>query len=104
MSLRRTVRTTDSFEADIDRQLPDERSAHGVPSRFDFLLYEVPHIIEAYASGFDELPTIAGAPGNVRALVGHGQLVRLYFIAGKLNEYDIIELQAIDIELWPPDR
>jgi hypothetical protein len=104
MSQRRTVRTTQTFEADIDRQLPEERTAAGVPSRFDFLLYEVNHIIEEYATRFDELPTIVGAPSNVRSLIGRGHLVRLYFVAGKLNDDNTIELQTIDIELWPTDQ
>ena len=104
MTERRNVRTTDTFEADIDRQLPEERTPLGVPSRFDFLLYEVNHIIEEYATRFDDLPTIVGAPDNVRSLIGQGNLVKLYFVAGKLNDDNTVELQTIDIELWPPDQ
>lgn len=104
MAERRVVRTTDMFEADIDRQLPEQRTAAGVPSRHDFLLNEVGHIIEEYATRFDELPKIVGAPDNVRSLIGRGSLVRLYFVAGRLTEEGIIELQAIDIELWEPEE
>lgn len=100
---RRIVRITDSFEADIDRQLPEDRTPLGGPSRFDFLLYEVDFIREEFATRFDELPTIVGAPDNVRSLIGRGRLVQLYFVAGRLNDNNVIELQTIDIETWPPD-
>ncbi len=103
MAERRTVRITDTFEADLDRQLPEERSQLGTPSRFDFLLYEVNLIVEEFATRFDELPTIVGAPDNVRSLIGRGRLVQFYFVAGRLNDDNIIELQTIDIETWPPD-
>jgi hypothetical protein len=72
-----------------------------VPSRLDFLLYELPDIMEIYATAFESLPRIVGAPANVRSLIGRGQLVELYFVAGKLNDDDTIELQLIDIELRP---
>ncbi len=103
MTERRNVRTTDTFEADIDRQLPEERTQSGTPTRFDFLLYEVNLIVEEFATRFDELPTIVGAPDNVRSLIGQGRLVQLYFVAGRLNEDNVIELQTIDIETWLPD-
>ena len=102
MAERRTVRITDTFETDIDRQLPEERTELGVPSRFDFLLYEVNLIVEEFATRFDNLPVVAGAPDNVRFLIGRGRLVQLYFVAGRLNDDNVIELQAIDIETWPP--
>ena len=96
------VRITDTFEADIDRQLPAERTPTGIPSRFDFLLYELPAIIETYATRFDQLPIIVGAPPNVRSLIGRGLYTQIYFVAGKLNDDDTIELQTIEIELRPP--
>lgn len=98
---RRIVRITDTFEADLDRQLPEERSGTGTPSRLDFLLYDMPLIVETFASGFDQLPRIAGAPPNVRSLIGQGTYVPLYFVAGRLNQDAVIELQAIDIDLKP---
>ena len=104
MADRRIVRTTDTFEAAIDRQLPEQRTTDGVPSRHDFLLNEVGHIIEEYATRFDELPKVVGAPDNVRSLIGRGTLVRFYFVAGRLTDDGIIELQTIDIELWEPEE
>lgn len=92
------MRITDTFEADLDRQLPAERSSTGVPSRLDFLLYELPDIVEVFATEFDSLPGISGAPSNVRRLVGRGQLMELYFVAGRLTDDSIVELQMIEIE------
>ena len=83
MTYRRIVKTTAAFENDLDRQLPEERTPAGNPSRLDFLLYELPLIIDVYATDFDHLPTIVGAPNNVRSLIGRGGLVQLYFVAGQ---------------------
>ena len=69
----RVVKITDTFEADLDRQLPADRSSAGVPSRLDFLLYELPDIMEAFATDFDSMPHIVGAPPNVRSLIGRGR-------------------------------
>ena len=100
---RWTVRITDHFERDLDRQLPAERAHDGTPSRFDFLLYEMPAIVEAFASSFDELPHQVGAPANVRSLIGRGIHVHLYFVAGRLNQDGVVELQTIEIIAHPPD-
>ena len=101
MARRRVVKITNTFEADLDQQLPEEHTPTGTPSRLDFLLYEPPLIIDTYAETFDELPTIVGAPDNVRSLIGHGLYAHLYFIAGRLDDENVIELQTIDIELHP---
>ena len=101
MAARRIVKITTSFEADIDAQLPEERGADGQPSRLDFLLYELPTIMEVFATRYDQLPNVAGAPPNVKSFVGRGTLVAYYFVAGKLTEDATVELQLIDIEIGP---
>lgn len=99
--MRRVVRITETFEADVDRQLPAERWFSGVPSRSDFMMYELPHIIEVFATDFALLPRIRGAPPNVRRLVGRGNVVDLYFVAGHLTNDGVIELQLIEIDHRP---
>ena len=48
----RLVRFTESFFEDLDDQLPEERSASGAPSATDFLLYDLPRLRDALASGY----------------------------------------------------
>lgn len=99
---RRIVRITTAFQADLDRQLPAERTPAGVPSRTDFLLYELPDIMEAFAADFEVLPAIDGAPASARCLAGHGQTVDLYYVAGRLTGDDVVELELLELELRAP--
>ncbi len=46
---RRTVRTTQQFFEDLDRQLPAERGPNGEPSIHDFQVYELLRIVEQFA-------------------------------------------------------
>ena len=58
----RFVTFTSSFFADLDRQLPVQRSSQ-LPSRTDFLDYELSTIRERFSHGFDDLPVaIPGRP------------------------------------------
>ncbi len=99
---RRIVRLSGSFQADLDRQLPAERTPSGVPSRTDFLLYELPDIMEAFAADFEVLPGVAGGPPSARCLAGLGQTVNLWFVAGRLVEADVVELELLELELPSP--
>lgn len=96
---RRIVRITPGFQADLDRQLPPERTPAGAPSRLDFLLYELPDIMEAFAADFDVLPGIVGAPAGARCLAGHGQMVDLYYVAGRLADHEVVELELLEVRL-----
>ena len=49
MTDRRQVRVPDQFFDRLDLLLPQERSADGLPSGADFLLHEMPKIIDALA-------------------------------------------------------
>ena len=53
---RRIVRASTAFFHDLDRQLGPDRGPHGEPSATDFLVIEVPAIVEQCATGFDTLP------------------------------------------------
>jgi hypothetical protein len=50
--VRRLVRVTDAFFEQLDAQLGADRGPHDEPSATDFLVLELPPIVERFASGF----------------------------------------------------
>jgi hypothetical protein len=52
VSSRRVVRVAPSFFDRLDQLFPEERSGDGAPSATDFLLHDLPNIIDALASNF----------------------------------------------------
>jgi hypothetical protein len=98
VSVRRSVRVADSFFAALDDQLGQDRSAAGVPSATDFLVFELPPVVERFATDFDGLPAvIEGFPG-ARLLIASGILVRGMVVYGLLVDNDSIELVDLDLD------
>ena len=97
----RLVRFTESFFVDLDDQLPEERSASGAPSATDFLLYDLPRLRDALASGFEAstLPVPDLAP--IRVLAGTGTLVAAAALYAFLDANDYVVVVSIDIEMYP---
>ncbi len=60
---RRIVRTSQAFFDQLDQRLGTSRGPSGEPSATDFLVVELPAIVEAFATRFDELPeAVEGVP------------------------------------------
>jgi hypothetical protein len=97
----RLVRFTESFFVDLDDQLPEERSASGAPSATDFLLYDLPRLRDALASGYEQstLPVPDLAP--IRVLAGTGTLVAAVALYAFLDARDFVVVVSIDIEMYP---
>jgi hypothetical protein len=96
---RREVRVADSFFGRLDSQLGPERGATGEPSSTDFLVNDLPTIVEQFATEFDGLTeAISGVP-SIRMFVGTGALVGAYVVQGIEIEDGVVELVAIDIDL-----
>lgn len=61
---RRIVRVSSSFFDQLDEQLRAERGDDGEPSAADFVVIELPAVIERFATSFEGLPEmIDGASG-----------------------------------------
>lgn len=75
MTRRRRVRVDQLFFDDLDGQLGGSRGPNGEPSSTDFLVMDLPSIVDRFAEDFDSLP--AAFPGRLdyRALVVTGSLV-----------------------------
>lgn len=96
---RREVRASAAFFEDLDRQLGAERGPNGEPSRTDFQTFELLDIVERFATGFDDLPTLIEGRPDYRVLMSTGPLVRIYSVIGQLRSDGAIELLALDLDL-----
>ena len=96
---RRTVRTTQQFFADLDRQLPSERGPNGEPSAHDFQVYELLRVVEEFAVGFDAMTElIPGRPGY-RILISAGLLCPRFAVIGQLAPDGAVELVRLRMDL-----
>jgi len=94
----RLVRFAESFFADLDAQLPAERSVDGQASATDFLLYELPRLRDSLAIDFEgrSLPVPDLEP--LRVVIAAGALVRSVALYARLDVDGHVVVVAIDIE------
>lgn len=98
MSGRREVRVSPSFFERLDELLPDERTRDGKPSATDFLLHELPSIIDLLATDYERVTLeIEEVPG-ARVLVTAGRLVTRVAIYVALGPDDGVEVIYLDVE------
>lgn len=96
MSARRQVRVAPSFFDRLDELLPAERSPTGVPSTADFLLHEVPPLIDLLALDYETATLAVKDVPEVRVLIATGVLVArlaLYVVLADDDAIDIIYLE-----------
>ena len=94
----REVRVTATLLEELDRQLGSERGPNGEPSATDFLVMDLPGIVEKFATSFETLPLIAPGFPSARMLVSTGVVVRAVVIHGVELTDGSIELVGIEIE------
>ena len=96
---RRQVRVASSFFDRLDELLPDERSPSGVPSTADFLLHELPPLIDLLALDYEGTTLeVKDVPG-VRVMIAAGVLVArlaLYAVLAGDGAVEIIYLEIDD--------
>ncbi len=98
MSARRQVRVSQRFFDQLDDQLGYERASDGLPSATDFLVVDLPPVVEIFATAFDGLPLLEPGREEFRVLVAHGRLVGGFLIIGRLVG-DSIELIGVELDL-----
>ena len=98
MSERPRVRITRQFFERLDELLPRERTPEGGPSATDFLLHEMPPIIEKLAADFEGTTTPLPNGSTMRALVATGLLVPLLAVYAELADDGSVEAFYLDIE------
>ena len=96
---RRVVRATQEFFDQLDRQLDESRGDNGEPSATDFLAFELPSVIDRFATALDDLPEILQGFSAGRMVIAPGVLVRSLAVFGLLISDDAIELIGIELDL-----
>jgi hypothetical protein len=95
---RQVVRVSSAFFDQLDAQFRAERSSEGQPSAHDFVVLELPVIVEKFATDFDSLPEAVPGVASTRTLIAPGLIVRVFAIHGTLLDDGSIELIGITID------
>lgn len=95
---RRRVQVSQSFFNRLDELLPAERTADGGPSATDFLLHEVPTVVDLLAEDYvgTTLPVEDAPP--VRVLITNGVLAPFIAVYAYLRVDDVVEVIYLDID------
>ncbi len=102
---RRHVRVDPSFFDDLDSQLGPDRGPNGEPSVTDFLIMDLPTIVDRFAEDFDSLAVAFPGRADYRVLVSTGTLIATSVVIGQLLADDTVVLMGIDIEVvWPQNE
>ena len=105
MTSRRTVRVDQAFFDDLDRQLGSDRGSNGEPSSTDFIVIDLPTIVDEFAENFDTLPIAYPERPDYRVLVVSGTLVAAALVAGQLAADDSVVLLGIELDLhWAGEQ
>ena len=95
MSGRRQVRVAPSFFDRLDELFPEERSPTGVASTADFLLHEMPPLIDLLALDYEAATLEVRDVPEVRVLIATGVLVA-HVVLGDDDAVEIIYLEIDD--------
>jgi len=95
---RRSVRVSAAFFEQLDEQLGTSRGAAGEPSATDFLVLELPPIVDRFATGFESLPEIIEGLPQARMLLATGRLVRAVAVFGLEASDSSIDLIGVEID------
>lgn len=98
MTARRLVRVEESFFVRLDELLPAERSASGTPSSTDFLLHDMPRIIDKLADDFSGSTLPVDAEPRIRMLVVGGNLVAFVVVYATLADDGAVVILSLELE------
>jgi hypothetical protein len=101
VTTRRQVRVAEAFFEQLDEQLRPDRGPNGEPSATDFLVIDLPPIVDRFATGFDELPELIEGVPSGRMLIITGRLVRHLVVYGLEAPDGAVDLVGIDLDLGP---
>ncbi len=88
MGQRRIVRAEESFYQRLEVELPEVRTG-GVPSRFDFLSYELPPIVDLLAQDYESVTQ--ERPGDdQRVFIRSGTLLYSVAVWCRLVEDEVV--------------
>ena len=95
--MRRLVRSTEDFWASLDLALPAGKE----PSWHAFAARDLPHIVERFATEWDELPPLIQGRTDYRLLIGAGRVVAFYAVEAQLAADGAVELVFVSVQVSP---
>ena len=105
MTSRRTVRVDQAYFHDLDRQPGSDRGPKGEPSSTDFIVIDLPTVVDEFAKNFDILPIAYPGRLDYRVLVIGGIPVAAAVVVGQLVANDSIVPLVIELDLgWPGEQ
>lgn len=99
MTRRRQVRVAEGFFDQLDRVLPDERTVGGLPSATDFLLYEMPRLIERLATDYEGVTLPVESEPGLRVLITSGILVSHIAVYATVAADEAVDILALELDL-----
>ena len=98
MTERRRVRVSQTFFDRLDEHLPEGRGGEGSPSSTDFLLHDMPTVIDRLALAYESSTAALTDGFDVRVLVTAGVLVDFMAVYVTLAEDGDVEIIYLEIE------
>ncbi len=98
MTNRRRVRVDHDFFEDLDRQLGSDRGPNGEPSSTDFIVIDLPPVVDEFAENFDALPMVYPDRPDYRIVIVSGVLVAAAVVIGQLAADGSVVLLSIEIQ------
>jgi hypothetical protein len=99
VSHRREVRVSEEFFRQLDSQLGPTRGSAGEPSSTDYLIIELPAIVERFATDFDSLAEFVDGVHAARMLITTGVLAPASVVYGLEVADGGIELIGVMLDL-----
>ena len=69
------------------------------PSWHDFAAVDLPDIMERFAEGWEDLPTLIPGRGDYRILIGVGSVVAFFAVEAQLARDGSVELVGVEIDV-----
>lgn len=82
----------------LDLQLRPDRGPNGEPSATDFVVIDLPEIVEAFAVRFAQLPEVVEGLESARIYIGAGALVSGVAVYGVEIADGVVELIGVEID------
>ncbi len=96
---RRVVRVSPAFFDQLDQQLGADRGPGGEPSATDFLVTDLPPIVDRFAVGFDGLPEVITGVPTARVLITIERLVGAIAVYGLLATDGSVDLIGVELDV-----
>lgn len=87
-----------SFFDQVDGLFRPDRGPNGEPSATDFLVIDLPPIVDQLATGFESLAEIEEGVPSARMIVGAGRLVARFVVFALELPDNSIEVIGIDVD------